>query len=190
MTRRRILDSARRLFYRDGYAATTLRAIAVEAGVAVQTVYAVFGSKAAILAELRELVVGQPEADLALREASAARSPELRLRGFARSIRHRWELAGDIVRVHEDAVRVDHSLREGVAAAGSRRTAGITAFVGSLDADFGLGLDSARAVAVVHALTLHEVYDELVARHGWTSDAYEGWLGDQLVHGILGRSPG
>ena len=40
ITRRRIADAARRLFTRDGYAATTLVGIAREAGVAVQTVYA------------------------------------------------------------------------------------------------------------------------------------------------------
>ncbi len=46
VTRRRIADAARRLFFRDGYAATTIARIATEADVAVQTVYAVYGSKA------------------------------------------------------------------------------------------------------------------------------------------------
>ena len=38
-TRREILDAAQRLFERQGYAATTMAAIAAEAGVALKTVY-------------------------------------------------------------------------------------------------------------------------------------------------------
>src|SRR3954452_10466132 len=44
-TRRRILDAARRLFVTRGYGAVTMDEIAREAGVAYQTVYAVFGTK-------------------------------------------------------------------------------------------------------------------------------------------------
>ncbi|HEY6013057.1 MAG TPA: helix-turn-helix domain-containing protein, partial [Candidatus Limnocylindrales bacterium] len=62
VTRRRILEAARRRFADAGYGATTLREIAVAAGVAVQTVYAVFGSKASILRALRESVVDDPAA--------------------------------------------------------------------------------------------------------------------------------
>src|SRR5688500_7404458 len=48
-TRRRIVEAAARLFVRDGYAATSIAAIAEEAGVAVPTVYASLRSKAHIL---------------------------------------------------------------------------------------------------------------------------------------------
>lgn len=188
VTRRRILDAARALFVRDGYAATTLKAIAAEAGVAVQTVYAVFGSKAAILAGLRDIVVSQPEADAGVRAAMAGPTAEGRLRTFAHSIRARWEHAGDIVKVDQDAVRVDLTLRDGVAAADARRTAGIGRFVDMLDRDLGLGLDVDRTRAIVHALTLYAVYDELVHVHGWLPDAYESWLGEQLEAGVLGRT--
>jgi AcrR family transcriptional regulator len=51
-TRRRILAAAEELFVRDGYAATAITEIAARADVAVQTVYAVFGTKRAVLTEL------------------------------------------------------------------------------------------------------------------------------------------
>jgi AcrR family transcriptional regulator len=72
-TRRRILSAARALFTADGYGRTTIDAIATEAGVAVQTVYATFGSKGAMLiALLDELAI---EADLPrLQEELAAAS--------------------------------------------------------------------------------------------------------------------
>ncbi len=50
-TRRRMLAAAYRLFCAKGYVATTIEAIAAEAGVAVQTVYFTFHTKSAILAE-------------------------------------------------------------------------------------------------------------------------------------------
>ncbi len=187
MTRRRILDAARHRFFEDGYAATTLKAVAAEAGVAVQTVYAVFGSKAAILAELRALAVDLPEADAEARAAMSEPTPERRLARFAHSIRNRWELAGDIVRADQDAVRADPSLRPGIAAAEARRHGGIAAFVRGIEADLGARIDVDRSIGVVNALTLYAAYEELISVQGWAPDAYEAWLADALVAGVLGR---
>jgi AcrR family transcriptional regulator len=50
-TRRRILRAAYALFREHGYGSTTMEAIATEAGVAVQTLYFTFHTKAAILDE-------------------------------------------------------------------------------------------------------------------------------------------
>src|SRR5437763_1750044 len=54
-TRRRMLEAASRLFSRRGYANTTLKSVAAEAGVAVQTVYFTFHSKAELLQATHEL---------------------------------------------------------------------------------------------------------------------------------------
>jgi AcrR family transcriptional regulator len=48
-TRRDILGAAQRLFERQGYAATTMAAIAAEAGVALKTVYLAFETKSGVL---------------------------------------------------------------------------------------------------------------------------------------------
>ena len=48
-TEQKLITAATRLFVRDGYAATTLAAVAAEAGVAPRTVYVRFGTKAALL---------------------------------------------------------------------------------------------------------------------------------------------
>lgn len=181
VTRTRIRDAARRLFFRDGYAATTLKAIAAEAGVAVQTVYAVFGSKPAILTELRWMVVDLPEADAARLEAMHAPTAEDRLSRFAHSIRRRWELAGDIVQVNQDAARTDPSIRSQIQPAEDRRQAGIAAFVGALAADLDLRFDVARAAATVDALTMYQLYAQLVGIHAWNPDDYEAWLRAQLI---------
>jgi TetR/AcrR family transcriptional regulator of autoinduction and epiphytic fitness len=48
-TRGRVLDAATRVFLHRGFAAATLKAVAVEAGVSVPTVEALFGTKARLL---------------------------------------------------------------------------------------------------------------------------------------------
>ena len=52
LTRREIIKAARKLFITYGYSGATMESIAREAGVAVETVYASFGSKRAILSNL------------------------------------------------------------------------------------------------------------------------------------------
>src|SRR5690242_4957614 len=56
-TRAVILDAAAALFVSPGYAATPLTAVAAQAGVAVQTVYKIFGSKKALLSALVDVTV-------------------------------------------------------------------------------------------------------------------------------------
>jgi AcrR family transcriptional regulator len=52
-----VLHAAEALFVDPGYAATTLNAVAARAGVSVQTVYKVFGSKKALLSALVDVTV-------------------------------------------------------------------------------------------------------------------------------------
>jgi AcrR family transcriptional regulator len=61
-TRRRIVSAAHDLFLRDGYAATTLDAVAARAGVAVQTVYFHFRNKRTVLQHVVDVAaVGDDE---------------------------------------------------------------------------------------------------------------------------------
>ncbi len=63
-TRARIAEAATRLFVAQGYLDTTMAAIAAEAGVAVQTLYLAFGSKAAILAAAHDRAVAGDDVPL------------------------------------------------------------------------------------------------------------------------------
>ena len=57
LTRRSILDTAQRRFERDGYVATTMEAIAAEAGVSLKTVYLAFSTKAGLLRAVWDLLL-------------------------------------------------------------------------------------------------------------------------------------
>src|SRR5580765_5328688 len=92
-TRRSVLDAAQRLFEADGYAATTMEAIAAEAGVALKTVYLAFATKSGLLRALWDLRLKGDEDDAAVDqrqwylEVIEEPDPERQLRLNARNAR-------------------------------------------------------------------------------------------------------
>lgn len=187
LTRRRIVEAARKLFFRDGYAATTLQQVATEAGVAVQTVYAVYGSKLGILRALRDLVVNLPEAEAALSEPMPDATLGGSLDRFGHSIRLRWEFAGDIVKILGDARMADTTIRDEVEVALRMRRSGITAFAANLGERFELAIEPKRAAAILLALTLPELHSEFIDIHKWTEDEYETWLAASMRRELIGH---
>ncbi len=188
LTRRRIADAARLLFVRDGYGATTLQAIADEAGVAVQTVYAVFRSKPGIMRELRDSIVFQPEADERFRESmaiGASGDAGAALDAFAASIRIRWEVGADVVLVGREAGSTDPGLHAEGNQPYERRRGGLRALVGAIEPSLRPGLEADDAIAALDALTLPDVYVELVRGLDWSPDAYEAWLARSLRRLLL-----
>lgn len=188
VTRRRIADAGRLLFSRDGYAATTIAGIAAEAGVAVQTVYAVYRSKAGILRALRDAAMEQPDAEALFTAAMTADSPALRVELLARSIRRRWEGSGDVVAIHRDAGTSDPDVRASLAGTLARRRAGLAKLAATMQPRLRPGLDERRAASILDALTLPEVYEELVGVQGWTPDDYEVWLAAVLKRELLAEA--
>jgi AcrR family transcriptional regulator len=185
VTRRRIAGAARALFGRRGYGATTLQAIAEEAGVAVQTVYAVYGSKAGILRDLRETVSRQPAAEALYEEAIRETDSERKLELFASSIRRRWEFGHDVVAIHRDAGATDQSVRAEVEQVLGMRRDGIARLARSLAGELRTGLDETYATAVMDALTLPEVYAALIDAGGRSPDDFEAWLAKCLKDQLL-----
>lgn len=181
VTRHRIVEAARHLFAARGYGATTLEAIAAEAGVAVQTVYAVYRSKAGILRALLESVVHQPEADSQYEEAMHEPVAHRKLELFARAIRMRWERGYDVVATLEDAGRTEPRVLKEVERALATRRAGLERLARSLE-----GVDHAHAAALLDSLSLPALYRQLVAVHLWTPDEYEAWLSASLRQQLLG----
>ncbi len=79
-TRRRIAEAALARFSGQGYAATTMDAIAGDAGVAVQTVYFTFHTKAELLiAALKIAAVGRVQPKMSSLETGWQRSSTRRM---------------------------------------------------------------------------------------------------------------
>ncbi len=97
-TRLRIRRSARTLFATQGFTKTTIAQIAGDAGVAPQTVYAVFGGKGGIVSEMLEDLEESADEDAWVAKMRAEEDPHRQLRIFVSWIRTLFEKGAPILR--------------------------------------------------------------------------------------------
>lgn len=188
-TRERIARTARQLFGQRGYHATTIEAVATAAGLAVPTVYAAFGTKKAILAEIRLLWLKDSQVPELAAQALAEADPRRRFELAARWTRNQLERGYDIITIYEEAARADPEMARVWASVLKQRDAAITRFVGSLASSLKRTLDVKSAVDLVWALERPEVFRELVIVRGWSLDRYEAWLAETLKQQLLVEPP-
>lgn len=189
-TRRLITEAARSLFVEKGYGAATIEAIAAHAGIAVSTIYAVFGTKRAILKEIRLAWHEGSKVKDAIASSTSETDPASRLHTLAHATRRQWETGSHIIAIYRGAAATDNEAAEELAEALKGRRAGLSAFATSLQSSLRPGMSPRRAAALVQALCLPEVYEELVGESGWTKDDYEKWLAAILTRELLPRGMG
>ena len=192
-TRRQILDVAQRLFEEHGYVATSMAAIAAEAGVSLRTVYLGFASKPGLLIALWHLLLRGDEGPAPVGERSWFRAvlakpdPSRQLRLNARNARIVRQRAGRILRVIRDAAQADPELAalwERIQAEfyeNQRAVVASLAEKGAMRPD----LDEVRATDLLWTLNHPDLYGLLVDDRGWSADSYEAWLGDALCRELL-----
>ncbi len=196
-TRLDVLAAAKRLFVSQGYGATTLQAIAVEAGVAVQTVYAVFANKRSILEQLLDVVIAGDDEAVAVNQREwmkavfEAPTAGERLQAYAAAVRLIHERAGDLFVVLEVAAAIDADLVELAQTTESRRRTGAQGVIESISSVGALrrGLTEDKAVDVLWLLNGAAVFRQFVRRAGWSLDEYQSWLHTAMVDQLLTESP-
>lgn len=186
-TRRLIVDATRKLFLERGYTATTMEAIAKEAGVAVSTVYAIYKNKRTILRAIREAWHEQTHAREINEEASRHPDPERRLEMVAHASRRQWEAGGTLVAIYQGAAAADREAAAELREALRGRRAALDRIVEGMEAALRPDLDPTRAAAILRALCRAELYRELVEESGWSPDEYEAWLFETLKEQLLSR---
>ncbi|MFC5861806.1 TetR/AcrR family transcriptional regulator [Acidicapsa dinghuensis] len=186
-TRERIVEATRRLLESEGYAGMTIEAVARQAEVSAQTVYAVFGSKTGILAELLNQVTFGADYEDTVRQTMEERDPESRLRGAARIARqiHDAQRAGfDLLRgagvVAPELARLEQE-RECIRY--ERQELMIASLRKAKRLRRELSYRTARDIFWM--LTGSDVYRMLVRERGWSSQNYQDWLADTLVRSLL-----
>ena len=196
-TRRAIIDSAGELFVANGYAATTLQAIAERAGVAVQTVYAVFGNKRELLRQLIETSITgdhepQPITERAEAQAVAAEpDPRRRAELDAALSRSITERVAPIVRVADEAAASDPELAAVMEAVKAARRDEMIASAKIVAGSDGLRVDAEEAAATLYVLYSPQVADMLMGDHGWSPERYEAWLARMILDAVIqSRTPG
>lgn len=196
-TRRQILDAAASLFAANGYAATTIDAIAAQADVAPETVYSRFGNKLTLLRDILEpAIVGNargvdildlPEVT-AIRNMSDQREQLAALTKLSRGI---LERSANGHRILRNSGAADPALAEFVRADEHRRHRVQSAYIDMLIANGPLREDLSHddAVATYGALANPDTYALLTIRRGWTADRYQTWLHSTLTLLLLDPAP-
>jgi AcrR family transcriptional regulator len=189
-TRGRIVEATRQLLETEGYAGMTVEAVARRAEVAAQTIYAVFGSKTGILAELLNQTTFGADYENTVRQTLEEKDPEKRLRGAARIARqiHDAQRSGfDLLRgagvVAPELARLEQE-RERIRY--EREEAMILSLRDAKRLRPGLSYQAARDI--LWALTGSDLYRMLVRERGWSSQNYQDWLADTLVRSLLSPS--
>jgi AcrR family transcriptional regulator len=198
-TRRRLLDAAYRLFAERGYAATSIPAIAQEAGVAVPTVYWAFGSKRALLMELVSSRTVGDEEQIPLAERSWWREmidepdPVRQLELLATITRQAHERAVGAFEIVRGAAASDPEIAALYREGGRRRYQDNQAVAHSLAARGALRPEVTEQLAadVLWAMSAPEWYRMLVVERGWSAEQFEMWytssLSSFLLAGVLHR---
>jgi len=192
-TRREILEAAGRLFERDGYGATTMAAVAAEAGVSLKTVYVAFETKAGVLRALWNLRLRGDEEETPVgerawyRELLAEPDPERQLRQNARNSRAGKERFGGVLEVIRSAAASDAEIALLWSRIQSDYRDNQRAVAASIAEKRALrrGLDVERAADVLWALNNPDVWQLLVGLRGWSADEYERWSADTAVAQLL-----
>jgi TetR/AcrR family transcriptional regulator, regulator of autoinduction and epiphytic fitness len=195
-TRSRVIDAATRLFVEQGYAATTIRAIAAQAGVSVPTVELLFGTKAQLLHVVIDVaVVGDDEPVPVLNRAWAADAQSVRdLAGFLSTVAQvlseaQARSAGVMLAAYEAAAS-DPDIQLLILDRESQRERTSAWIVDSaLDrAALRAGLDRAGAIDTVWMLMDPVIFNRLTRHRGWSSDRYASWFADSVAQLLVGNA--
>ncbi|MDQ1468388.1 MAG: hypothetical protein QOH10_2803 [Actinomycetota bacterium] len=187
VTRRAILDAARRLFAERGYARTPVRVLAGEAGVAVRTVYLAFGSKQGVLTALVDLI-GEDAGELETRERALGITDGREIiRLVAHLYRNLYERGADVIDMVRQGAAVEEDLRVALRRGHGHSRASVEATCARLLELGQLRHDLTVDGASGHALVLlsRDGYEELVELRHWTHDEYESWLSRTLQAALL-----
>jgi AcrR family transcriptional regulator len=180
-TRDRICAAAEELFMRDGYARTSVRAVAARAGVSEATVYLAFPAKpalldATILRAIRESgseplseLLSLPRGELLPRAAASTAAVMVH--------------AGRLIAIGESAALMDAELRPFRDRAYARLRAALRAVAERL-AEHGLlrpGISAEAAGNTLYAVANPITYLRMVEDCGLPPERYAGWLTDALM---------
>jgi AcrR family transcriptional regulator len=192
VTRKAILDAARRLFAERGYARTPVRLLAREAGVAVRTVYLAFGSKQGVLSAL-VAALGEDAGELETRhQAEGVVDGRQLLALVARLYRNLYERGADVIDMLRQGASVEPELRAALRLGHGRSRASVEALCRRLEelGELRPGLDVDHAAGHALVLLSRDGYEELVELRHWMHDDYEAWLARALQDALLEDRPG
>ena len=193
-TRRHILEAARKLFTERGYAGATAEAVAAEAGVSAQTMYATFKIKKKLLVSLMNVSPATgvedhtPMSERANVQAVAQERDQRRqLHMFANVVASNLNQVAGIFEVMADAAKIEPDFERTVQKLNKQRLEHMAFAVQQIAANgpFRGNMDETRARDIVWTLTSGEVFLLLTRDRGWSKEQYADWLQDMLIRALL-----
>jgi AcrR family transcriptional regulator len=190
-TRAAVIDAAQRLFLRDGFAATTIAAIAAEARVSAETVYKAFGGKPGLVRAICETALagaGPVPAETRSDDLQMTESdPRAIIRGWGRLTAEVAPRVSPILLLLRAAAATDPEmagLRDEMDASRLRR---MTRNARNL-ADAGHlrdGITLEQAGEVLWTFSSPELYELLVLHRGWQARRYGAFIADAMIAALL-----
>jgi len=192
-TRAAVLEAASHAFLARGYTATTVPAVAAEAGVSVETVYKAFGNKAGLLKAVFDVAIVGDDEPIPLRQrdmvARIQAEPDgaEKLRIYCTAYVKRAARAVPVQLLVRQAAASDGGAAGVLEQLHHERLTGMAAFAEHLGNAKVLrrGVTTADARDVLWLFTSPEVYERLVIERGWTPRRFGAWLTQQLVAALL-----
>lgn len=186
-----IIEAARRAFLEGGYAATTINAVAQEAGVSVETIYKGFGGKSGLVRAIYQRGLAG-RGDKAAPERSDAMSAH---EADPRAIIRNWDaltaevspLVSPILLLVRSAATTDPELAELLSESDDQRLTRMRQNARLLaDRRFlRKGVTVERATEIMWAYTSPELYDLFVMRRGWTPERFGEFVASALTAALL-----
>ncbi|MEU5760029.1 helix-turn-helix domain-containing protein [Nocardia sp. NPDC047648] len=183
-TRAEIADAARRLFVTRGWAATTMREVADEAGVSTPTVYAAYRNKAGLVWALVHAADLSADPRRMLSELESSTTPAEQLAAMAGYDRRLFEQAGDLIMLVRESARTEPDFadlyRQGRQSADRTRVEVFSSWpAGTLRPDLPAAVD------IYAALCNIDVYTILATERAWQPNQIERWWTDTLARELL-----
>jgi AcrR family transcriptional regulator len=182
------------LFVDRGYSATTMQAIADEAGVHVQTIYLAYGTKAAVLAATAtRLVAGDedpashPSERRWARQIQATPDPAEKLALYVEHVRDVMPRVARLVDMLRVAAPGDQDAAAFLAHMQAGRREGPYVLLAPV-AEAGQlrpGLTLSAAADIVYTLASADTFRALVEERGWSWTRAQRWITEQLHDALL-----
>jgi AcrR family transcriptional regulator len=195
-TRLRIVAAAQELFVAQGYGRTTMADVARGAGVAVETVYAAFRNKPALLRRVwfvgfrgddeEVRLLDRPETQALLAEPDLA----TRLRAQAAYMTPVFRRIGPLLVALRGAAASEPAAADMLAEFDRLRLDAATQYARMARETGRLRVSEAECRDVLVATMDGALWQRLVAECGWPDDRFAAWLGELWVSALVAADPG
>jgi AcrR family transcriptional regulator len=196
-TRSRVIDAATRLFVERGYARTTMRAIAAEAGVSVPTVELLFNTKAQLLHVVLDVAIAGDDEPVPVlsrawaNDAQSAHDVVEFLSVVAGVLRDAQVRSAGVMLAAYEAATSDPDIHVLIADRESQRQRSAAWIVDGVTARAALrpGLDRAAAIEMVWLMMDPVIFSRLTRNRSWSTDHYASWFAESVTRLLTSEGP-